>query len=187
MTDFDILLAKAKEFHGDMCAGIVLGTRMTMIGMRELCMNPMEKNKGLVVYVEIDRCIADAIQAITRCSLGHRTLKYLPYGKFAATFININNEGAVRVSVVEKKRTDKTGPEAMKEAVQILLNAPEADLFRVKKVHVAIHEGDMPGLPKHRARCTKCNEMILDHKEVICNGTILCGNCAGESYYTMKE
>ena len=34
MADIDLLLARAKEFHGDVCAGIVLGTRMTMIGMR---------------------------------------------------------------------------------------------------------------------------------------------------------
>ena len=64
-TDLDLLLQKAKEFHDEICAGIVLGTRMTMIGMRELGMNPLKKNRNLIVYVEIDRCIADAIQAIT--------------------------------------------------------------------------------------------------------------------------
>ena len=110
IADRDFLLAKAKEFHGDLCAGIVLGTRMTVIGMRELGMDPKIRNRDLIVYVEIDRCIADAIQAITGCSLGHRSLKYRPYGKFAATYVNIKNGDAVRVSVVEKKRTDKTGP-----------------------------------------------------------------------------
>jgi len=184
MTDLDTLLAKAKAFHGDLCAGIVLGTRMTMIGMRELGMNPMERNRDLIVYVEIDRCIADAIQAITGCSLGHRSLKYRPYGKFAATYINIKTGDAVRVSVVEKKRTEKTGHEAMKDAAQILLEAPEAELFRLKKVRVAIPDGDMPGLPKYRARCSRCNEMIVDNKEVTIDGAVLCGNCAHGSYYT---
>ena len=108
-TDLDLLLQKAKAFHGEICAGIVLGTRMTMIGMRELGMNPMEKNRNLIVYVEIDRCIADAIQAITGCSLGHRTLKYRPYGKFAATYVDLKTGSAVRVNVLEKKRTEKTG------------------------------------------------------------------------------
>jgi len=186
MSDLDILLAKAKDFHGDLCAGIVLGTRMTMIGMGELGMNPMERNRNLIVYVEIDRCIADAIQAITGCSLGHRSLKYRPYGKFAATYINIKTGDAVRVSVVEKKRTDKTGSEAMKEAVKILLEAPEADLFRIKKVQVAIPDGDMPGMPKRRARCSRCNEMIVDDKEVTVDGIVLCGNCAHGSYYREK-
>src|SRR5208337_5581144 len=129
-TDLDLLLQKAKEFHGEICAGIVLGTRMTMIGMRELGMNPLKKNRNLIVYVEIDRCIADAIQAITGCSLGHRTLKYKPYGKFAATYINIKTGDAVRVSVVEKKRNHKTASEEMKEAVKLVLEAPDGDLFR---------------------------------------------------------
>jgi formylmethanofuran dehydrogenase subunit E len=186
MSDLDILLDKAKNFHGDLCAGIVLGTRMTMIGMRELGMNPMERNRNLIVYVEIDRCITDAIQAITGCSLGHRSLKYRPYGKFAAIYINMKTGDAVRVSVVEKKRTDKTGSEAMKEAIKILLEAPEADLFRIKKVQVAIPDGDMPGMPKRRARCSRCNEMIVDDKEVTVDGIVLCGNCAHGSYYTEK-
>jgi formylmethanofuran dehydrogenase subunit E len=183
-ADRDLLLTKAKKFHGDLCAGIVLGTRMTMIGMREIGLNPMEKSKNLIVYVEIDRCVADAIQAITGCSLGHRSLKYRPYGKFAATYINLKTGEAVRVSVVEKKRTEKTGQEAMKDAARILLESPEADLFRIKKVRVDIPDGDMPGMPRHRARCSRCNEMIVDDKEVIINDAVLCGNCAHGSYYT---
>src|SRR5271157_637710 len=126
MADLDILLQKAKEFHGEICAGIVLGTRMTIIGTRELGMNPLEKNRNLIVYVEIDRCIADAIQAITGCSLGHRTLKYKPYGKFAATYVDLKTGTAVRVNVLEKKRTEKTGAEAMKDAAGILLDTPES-------------------------------------------------------------
>lgn len=184
MTDIDILLQKATAFHGDMCAGIVLGTRMTVIGMRELGMDSLEKNRNLIVFVEIDRCIADAIQAITGCSLGHRTLKYKPYGKFAATYIDVKTGKAVRVSVIEKKRTDKTGPEAMKDAVRILRETPEPDLFRVKQVHLTIPDGDLPGLPKHKARCSRCNEMILDNKEVHLDGMVVCGNCAGDPYYT---
>jgi len=42
-------------------------------------------------------------------------------------------------------------------------------------------------MPKYRARCSRCNEMIVDNKEIIRDGTILCGNCAGEPYYTEKE
>jgi len=184
VPDRDILLRKAKEFHGDMCAGIILGTRMTIAGLRELGMNPMEKNRNLIVYVEIDRCIADAIQAITGCSLGHRTLKYKPFGKFAATYIDIGTGKAVRVAVLEKKRTDKTGKEAMKEAVKILLDVPEEELLRITRVNVAIPNGDMPGMPKNRARCSRCSEMIVDDKETVRDGVVLCGNCAGGSYYT---
>jgi len=147
----------------------------------------MEKNRNLIVYVEIDRCIADAIQAITGCSLGHRTLKYRPYGKFAATYLDLKTGTAVRVTVVEKKRTEKTGKEAMKDAAKILLETPESDLFRIRRVNLTIRDGDMPGMPKYRARCSRCNEMIVDNKEAMCDGTVLCGNCAGGSYYTEQE
>lgn len=187
VTDRDILLQKAKEFHGEICAGIALGTRITMIGMRELGMNPMQKNRNLMVYVEIDRCIADAIQAITGCSLGHRTLKYKPYGKFAATYIDLKTGTAIRVSVLEKKRTEKTGKEAMQDAVRILLETPELDLFRIRRVNVKIPDGDMPGMPKNRVRCSSCGEMIVDDKHSVRGGMVLCGNCANGSYYTIRD
>jgi len=50
-----------------------------------------------VVFVEIDRCATDAIQALTGVSLGKRTLKHLDYGKMAATFVNLARGTAVRV------------------------------------------------------------------------------------------
>ncbi|MDO9324441.1 MAG: FmdE family protein [Methanoregula sp.] len=187
LPDLDLLLRKATEFHGEFCAGIVLGTRMTVIGMRELGMNPLKKNLGLIVYVETDRCITDAIQAITGCSLGRRTLKFWPYGKFAATYVDRFTGIAVRVNVLEKKRTEKTDKEAMKDAARILLETPESDLFRIRRVNLTIPEGDMPGMPKFRARCSRCNEMIVDNKEVACEGDVLCGNCAGVPYYTDME
>ena len=183
MADIDLLLARAKEFHGDVCAGIVLGTRMTMIGMRELRMDPMVRNRDLIVYVEIDRCITDAVQAITGCSLGRRTLKYRPYGKFAATFINLATQDAVRVSALEQERAETPGP----EAATALLDAPEEDLFRVQKVRVVIPEGDLPGFPRHQTRCSGCGETILDDKEIVAEETILCGNCARGSYYTETD
>ena len=185
--DLDLLLQKAKEFHGEICAGIVLGTRMTIIGMRELGMNPREKNRNLIVYVEIDRCLADAIQAITGCSLGHRTLKYRPYGKFAATYLDLKTGTAVRVNVLEKKRTEKTGKEAMKDAAKILLETPESDLFRIRRVNLTVPDGDLPGMPKYHTRCSRCNEMIVDNKESTLEGAVLCGNCAGVPYYTEQD
>ncbi len=65
MSDFDILLEKGRNFHGEVCPGIVLGTRVAMAGMRELGMDPFVRNRDLMVYVEIDRCMADAVQAVT--------------------------------------------------------------------------------------------------------------------------
>ena len=60
--------------------------------------------KKLIVYVEIDRCATDAVQAVTGCSLGKRTLKFLDYGKMAMTFVNTETEQAVRVLAKDDAR-----------------------------------------------------------------------------------
>ncbi len=183
---------KAKKFHGGICPGIVLGTRVSIAGMRELGMSPLEKNRSLIVYVEIDRCMADAIQAITGCSLGHRSMKYMNYGKFAATFIDTGSGRAVRISVIDKGRAspvkDETkGEEGMKDAIKLLSEAPEGQLLRIQRVRVSIPEDDMPGLPRHRETCSVCGEKVLDHKETLIDGKPLCKNCANGSYYTIVD
>ena len=184
MSDFDALLETAKKFHGGLCPGIVLGTRMTMAGLRELGMSPAEKNRDLIVYVEIDRCAADAIQAITGCSLGHRTLKHLNYGKFAATYVDTKAGNAVRVSVRER-----AGPGGgdRKGALKVLSEMPEADLLNIRKVTVVIPDEDLPGLPRSRVRCSGCGEQVLDSKEVIVGGSPVCRSCASGAYYKVND
>jgi formylmethanofuran dehydrogenase subunit E len=75
MNDFNYYVKKAGDYHGHACAGIALGTKITLAAMKYLGLDPVVKNKNLVVYTEIDRCMTDAIQAITGCTLGHRSLK----------------------------------------------------------------------------------------------------------------
>ncbi|MDD1727881.1 MAG: FmdE family protein [Methanospirillum sp.] len=180
MEIIDILLQKAKEFHGDMCPGIVMGTRMTIAGLRELGMDPLKKNYDLIVYVEIDRCATDAIQAITGVSLGHRTLKHKNYGKFAATFIDTKTNKAVRITALPKKQNQ---PQDMKEVAKMVCNAPEEELFLIQQVRVTIPPEDMPGFPTHKDTCCICGEQIMDSKEVIVDGKVRCKNCAQSSYY----
>lgn len=79
---FEELLAESGAVHGHICPGQVLGVRMAIRGCLELGIyRPKEEAKRLVVYVEIDRCAADAIQVVTGCKLGKRTMKYVDYGK----------------------------------------------------------------------------------------------------------
>lgn len=182
MTDIDTLLQKAKEFHGEICPGIVMGTRMTMAGLRELGINPLQKNRDLMVFVEIDRCATDAIQAITGVSLGHRTLKYMNYGKFAATFIDMKTGKAIRVAALPKKPDQPTD---MKEVAKMICNAPEEELFILQQVNVPIPPEDMPGFPTRKDVCSVCGEQIMDGKEVVSDGKSLCKNCAQGSYYTL--
>jgi formylmethanofuran dehydrogenase subunit E len=186
VSDIDALINIAKDFHGGMCPGIVLGSRATAAALRELRMNAFEKNPALIVYVEIDRCMADAVQAITGCSLGHRTLKYLPYGKFAATFVHSGTGEAVRISIIRKPSSDQAHPD-MKEIARTLSEAPEADLLRIERVEVIIPKEDLPGFPTHKETCKTCAEEILDRKETRIGDEPTCKNCANGSYYTILE
>ena len=61
---------------------------MAMLGCRAVGIDEPKGCKKLVVYVEMDRCATDAVQAVTGCSLGKHSLKFLDYGKMAVTFVN---------------------------------------------------------------------------------------------------
>jgi formylmethanofuran dehydrogenase subunit E len=182
METIDILLQKAKDFHGEICPGIVMGTRMTIAALRELGRNPLKRNYDLIVYVEIDRCATDAIQAITGVSLGHRSLKHMNYGKFAATFIDAISNKAVRITAMPKKADQ---PRDMNEVAKMVCNAPEEELFQIQKVIVNIPSEDMPGFPTRKDTCSMCGEQVMDRKEVIVDGKAMCKNCAEGSYYTL--
>lgn len=184
MNEYEVLFNKARAFHGHVCPGIVLGTRLTMAGMRELGIDPQKPQHNLIVYVEIDRCGADAVQAITGCSFGHRTLKYKDFGKFAATFVDIAARKAVRVSVHEKDRAAHDLLER-DELLRLLGAIPESEILKIEHVTVEIPDDDLPGFPHKKEICSGCGEQIVDNRHITADGTILCRNCGGSSYYTV--
>ena len=181
MNEHETLLEKARNFHGDVCPGIVMGTRMTIAAMRKLGMDPKERNRDLIVYVEIDRCMTDAVQAITGVSLGHRTLKYIDYGKFAATFVDMTKNKAVRVSTINRPNPEG---EDMKATVERLSNMPEEELIKMEEINIGVPENDVPGFPKQTTSCEICGEKIMDGREVILNDETLCRACAEGAYYS---
>ena len=87
-TNFNKLLDESVKTHGHLCPGQVLGVRMSMLGLNLIGIDDPKGNdrKKLIAYVEIDRCATDAIQSVTGCSLGKRSLKFLDFGKMAATY-----------------------------------------------------------------------------------------------------
>ncbi|MDR0460332.1 MAG: formylmethanofuran dehydrogenase subunit E family protein [Nitrososphaerota archaeon] len=100
MNEFEKYVKKTGDYHGHICFGIAMGTKMTLAAMKYHGLDPDVKNKNLIVYTEIDRYITDAIQVISGCTLSHRT-KYIDYGKFATTFVNLASGKAIRVTIRE--------------------------------------------------------------------------------------
>src|ERR1700682_5499748 len=92
----------AAQTHGHLCAGQVLGVRLAMLGLRELGIDDAVRDrKRLVTYVEIDRCVTDAVALVANCRLGKRSLKFYDWGKVAATFVDLQSGRAIRVAAKE--------------------------------------------------------------------------------------
>jgi len=193
-SDFEKLLAESVKIHGHLCPGQVLGVKMSILGLSKIGIEePKGKDrKSLIVFVEMDRCATDAVQSVTGCSLGHRTMKFMDYGKMAATFVNLKTGRAVRVIAKEEAR-DKAKeyfPEiedkykAQLEAYKIM---SDIDLFDMMNVKVDIKPEDMPGRPLKRIRCDSCREYVQDMREVYRDGRILCKPCADGGYYTLED
>jgi len=191
MKDFDALLKGSAEAHGHLCPGQVVGVRMAMLGCRLIGLDdPASRNqiKKLIVYVEMDRCTADAVAYVTGVKLGRRSLKFVDYGIMAATFVNLETGKAFRVLSTEEARDLALAyaPEVAEKHVRQLAayqRMPDSVLFRVQRVDVRIGECDLPGPTRFKATCSKCGQVVRDRREVIRNGHTLCKPCAEDVYF----
>ncbi len=192
MQSLDELLEECGRLHGHMCAGQLLGARMAVLGCRLIGVEDPQgaDRKKLIVWVEIDRCMADAVGAVTGARLGKRSLKYLDYGKVAATFFNTETGEAVRIVALDESRrlADERYPgiERKKERqFRAYREAADEELFKVEQVKVEYGEMDAPGRPRSRVFCERCGEGVNDGREVrSAAGPVVCRPCAFGGYYT---
>ncbi len=191
-SDFEQLLEVSVKTHGHLCPGQVLGVRMSMLGLNLIGISdPKGKDrKKIIAYVEIDRCATDAIQSVTGCSLGKRSLKFLDFGKMAATYLNLETNKAVRI-VAKEESKDKAKNyfpdiedkyKCQLEAYKVM---PDEELFEWTFVNIVVPDEDMPGRPKRRIRCEECNEYVQDNRDVELEGRLLCKACAAGAYYKL--
>src|SRR5215472_4586484 len=188
MKSLNEYLELAEQAHGHLCAGQVLGVRLAMLGLRELGIeDPAAERKRLMTYVEIDRCVTDAVAVVAGCRLGKRALKFRDWGKVAATFVDLKTGRAIRIAAKEssKQAAKEMFPELDKEAGQQKAYAELSDqvLFDKKWVKVDVAPEDLPGFKGPRVVCAQCGEGINFKREVVVSGRALCRACAGESYY----
>jgi len=163
-----------------------------MLGLRELGIeDPVAERKRIVTYVEIDRCVTDAVALVANCRLGKRALKFRDWGKVAATFVDLKTGRAVRIAAKEssKQAARDKFPELEKEAGQQKAYAALSDdiLFDKQWVKVIVLPEDLPGFKGPRVLCVECGEGINFKREVVVDGRTLCRACAGERYYQLLD
>jgi len=192
MDNFHSLLESSAAEHGHLCPGQVVGVRMAMLGCRLIGMDQpkrIDQIKKLLIYVEMDRCTADAVAHVTGVRLGRRSLKFVDYGIMAATFMNLEAGESYRVISTEAARdlAQVYAPEfATRSQRQIAAyqRMPDNVLFRVQEVRVTIDEFDLPGPTRRKVACSRCGQLIRDAREMILEGRPVCKPCTDQSYFT---
>jgi formylmethanofuran dehydrogenase subunit E len=186
MEDFMVELEKsfeedlkdAAEYHGHICVGQIIGVRLARLGCATLGIAQPRSCRDLVTFVEIDRCLSDAVGTVTGCKGGKRRLKYKDYGKSAATFVNIATGEAVRVSSIGWCNVPKDA-----DPNEYLGKIKDEELFKVERVSVKIKPEDLPGPPVSKVQCSSCGEFVTDRRELVKDGKTLCKTCADGGYY----
>jgi len=202
--DFKTLLDSAASFHGHLCGGQAMGVRMALAGLRELGMDDPSKREKLVTFVEVERCIADAIQIVTGCTVGRRNLKLVNVGKFAATFVDVSKGNGVRISSRKDARgsamrfAERNGWIASGELIEefserekeIIVRAysemPESEMFVVEKVRVNLPWKEHRSGLKEPVVCSACDELIFDRMEIVNDKGVFCKSCASGGYYERR-
>jgi formylmethanofuran dehydrogenase subunit E len=191
MKTLEEYIALAGQSHGHMCPGQILGIRMAMLGLRSIGIDdPAAARKRLLTFVEIDRCATDAVSLVTGCRLGKRSLKFLDYGKVAATFVDLETGRAVRVAARDDARAKAKAmfPDAADAHLAQLAaykTMENHDLFDLQTVRVKLKPEDLPGRPHVRVACAQCGEGVNDGRELRVGDRLLCRSCAGEQYYEL--
>ena len=188
MMTMDELLQASAALHNHLCPRQVLGVRMGLLVAELLGLPLPQTDKRLLTIIETDGCFADGIATATGCWVGHRTLRIVDYGKVAATFVDSETGRAFRVAPRSDSR--ERAPlyaDGARGHYQTYLfgyqRMPFAQLFAWQEVSLVDDVRAIISHPKARAICARCTEEIVNEREVIQDGRVLCRACADGAYY----
>ena len=190
MTTIQPFLDQTSALHNHLCPRQVLGIRMGMYAADLLELNLPQADKRLFTFVETDGCFADGVAVATGCWLGHRTMRLIDYGKVAATFVDTEPHRAFRVWPHPNARQTATcyAPNAQGhwlaqlEAYQTM---PTDELLCATEVHLNVSMEALISRAGLRVHCSTCGEEILNAREVMIDGQIMCKACADGGYYAV--
>jgi len=191
MTSLDEFLSQSAALHKHLCPRQVLGVRMGMLAGERLGHSLPQTNKRLLIFVETDGCFADGVAVATGCWIGHRTLRVLDFGKVAATFVDTRSDAALRVHPhpQARERARDFAPDARNRWEGYLIGYQRMSLEELLISQPVTLNQPIERLlskPSARALCQACGEEVINEREMVHEGTVLCRPCAGERYYEVK-
>jgi len=183
-STFDEYVERVRSFHGFAAPGVVIGGFMVDLAYRHL---PKE---GLFDAIcETPKCLPDAVQLLTPCTIGNGWLTIVDTGRYALCLYDKSSGRGVRVAV-DPKRLDpwpeikswflKLIPKKEQDSELLMgeIKAAGGSLCAVRRVRVL-------RAPKGQARqfaiCPSCRESYpLGHGP-------LCLGCQGAAPYGAPE
>ena len=177
--------------HAHLCPKQVLGVRFGLTGASALGLAAPNPDKRLLVILETDGCFADGIEAATGCSVGHRTMRVEDYGKVAATFVDTLTGRAVRLvprrDVRHRALSYSDGESrpypAQLHAYQVM---PEHELLAVQEVRLTVPVEKLVSRHRICVTCDACGEEIINERETLREGRVLCRACSDGAYYRIE-
>jgi formylmethanofuran dehydrogenase subunit E len=184
--NFNEFIEKVNKFHGYAAPGVLIGGFMVDLAYRTI-----EKDGLFDVMCETTKCLPDAVQLLTPCTIGNGWLTVLNVGRFAMSLYDKHTGNGVRVFVdtakLEKwpeikawflKLTPKSEQDEKKLQEEIG-NAGDA-ILSVKQVKLAqrfLEKTKRGGF----AVCPQCGEAYPAADGSACLG------CTGEALFTSSS
>lgn len=182
------LLNASARMHRHLCPRQVLGVRMRLLAGAILDIDVPQQDKRLLTIVETDGCAADGIAVATNCWIGRRTLRIEDYGKVAATFVDSITQQAIRIVPRSDVRQHAAALMAHERGAwrQQLLGyqrLPDEVLLLVQPVALTTPLDVILSRAGKKVVCAGCQEEIINGRELVCDGRVLCRACARPAYY----
>lgn len=183
------LLAASAERHQHLCPRQVLGARMSLWAgaLLNLRVPQPPASKRLLAIAETDGCFLDGLAVAANCWVGRRTLRVEDYGKVAATFIDTFTGRAVRVHPhpQARERARRLAPDATSRWHAQLLGYQRLateELLIATPVALTLSLDKLVSRAGYRVTCARCGEEVINEREVVRDGVVLCRPCAAGGY-----
>lgn len=182
---------ESASHHERLCPRQVLGVRMGVAGMEWFDLPPLP-DKRVIVFTETDGCFVDGVTAATGCTVGHRTLRVIDYGRVAITVVDTATSEAVRIVPRPGVREDASryAPDEPRRYYQQVIGyeyMPVDELLRMEPVTLTLDLRALIGQPGIREDCVRCGEEILNGREIATDHGPTCLACAGPGYYSTRS
>lgn len=178
----------AVRLHGHLAPGLALGLRMSQIAMDRLGVS--RGNKKLIGISETSRCLADAMQVYTGCTLGHGNAFIEDYGKLAMTIADTKTGRGIRVSLKNNACDLSPLMEQWMMRQGRLNRAQEEELgFQLMEMderYLSVQDVEINKAQNFEStrivECLQCGDLVPEALSELIDGNIICRVCSCQGY-----